>query len=366
MVQSCVRKTGGSSGDFTCDGQSVDTSRHRCAASSERLVGADGMSIVRLQYQKRGISHQAASILLASWKSGTKKQYKTFYTRWFQYCSEKSIDPFCTTIETVIEFLAHLFRLGLGYSAINTARGALSSVGLIFDGFTVGCHPLVIRFMKGVFNLRPSKSRYVHTWDASIVIKYLRKLSPVKYLSLKDLTLKLVMLISLICASRVQTISCMKLSNMTRRRNSFVFTFSDLLKTCRPNSSMSDMVLKSYPPDRRLCVYIVLCEYLSRTARIRNKCDSLFISYVQPHKEVSRDTVARWIRTVMCSAGVDTTIFKAHSVRSASASKAKENFVPVDDILSKVGWSNVETFRKFYDKPVLNDDKYANAVLKLK
>ena len=174
------------------------------------------------------------------------------------------------------------------------------------------------------FNLRPSKSRYVHTWDASIVLKYLRKLSPVKFLSLKNLTLKLVMLISLICASTVQTFSCMKLSNMTKRKNSFVFTFSDLLKTCtcRPNSSMSDMVLKSYPPDRRLCVYLVLCEYISRTARIRKKCDSLFISYT-----------------------VDTTIFKAHSVRAASVSKAKGNFVPVDDILTKVGWSNVETFR---------------------
>lgn len=186
---------------------------------------------------------------------------------------------------------------------------------------------------------------------------------------LLNLTLKLFMFISLICASRVQPIPCMKLSNMTRRKNySFVVTSSDLLKTCKPNSSMSDMVLTSYPPDRRLCVCLVLCEYMYtsiyRTARIRKKCDSLFISYVQPHKEVSRDTIARWIRTVMCAAGVDTTIFKAHSVRAASVSKAKGNFVPVDDILTKVGWSNVETFRKFYDKPVVNNDKYSNAVLK--
>uniref|UniRef100_A0A8W8JQE5 EGF-like domain-containing protein n=3 Tax=Magallana gigas TaxID=29159 RepID=A0A8W8JQE5_MAGGI len=37
----------------------------------------------------------------------------------------------------------------------------------------------------------------------------------------------------------------------------------------------------------------------------------------------------------MCVAGVDTTIFKAHSVRAASVSKAKGNFVSVDDILTK-------------------------------
>lgn len=57
--------------------------------------------------------------------------------------------------ETAVEILAYLFNQGLGYSAINTTGGALSPVGLISDGFSVGCHPLVIRFMKGVFNLRP-------------------------------------------------------------------------------------------------------------------------------------------------------------------------------------------------------------------
>lgn len=146
--------------------------------------------------------------------------------------------------------------------------------------------------------------------------------------------MKLVMLISLICASRVQTISSIELSNMTRRENSSVFTFSDLLKTCRPNSSMPDIFFKIYPPDRRLCVYLVLCKYISRTARIRKKCDSLFISCAHPHKEVSRYTIAHWIRTVMCAAGVDATIFKAHSVRAAFVSKAKGNFV--DGILTKV------------------------------
>lgn len=36
----------------------------------------------------------------------------------------------------------------------------------------------------------------------------------------------------------------------------------------------------------------------------------------------------------MCAAGANTTIFKDHSVRAASVSKAKGNFV--DDILTKV------------------------------
>lgn len=53
----------------------------------------------------------------------------------------------------------------------------------------------------------------------------------------------------------------MKLSNMTKQKSCFVFHFSDLLKTCGPNNSISDIDSQSCPPDRRLCVYFVLFEY---------------------------------------------------------------------------------------------------------
>lgn len=107
------------------------------------------------------------------------KRYKTFGKRWFQYCGEKSVDPFCATIETVAEFSTYLFHQGLRYSPINIARMALSSVGLIFDGFSVRCHPLVIRLMKGVFLDHQNQNMYIHVMY--LCFKYLRKLSPVKF-----------------------------------------------------------------------------------------------------------------------------------------------------------------------------------------
>ena len=47
--------------------------------------------------------------------------------------------------------------------------------------------------MKGIFNLRPPCPRYVQTWDISVVFRYLKYLSPAPLLSMKNLTLKLVM-----------------------------------------------------------------------------------------------------------------------------------------------------------------------------
>ena len=83
-------------------------------------------------------------------------------------------------IEVVLDFLSHLVDLGYSYSAINTARGALSALITPHTEDTVGNNPLVKRFMKGVFELRPVRPRYTKTWSVSTVLRFLKTLSPVK------------------------------------------------------------------------------------------------------------------------------------------------------------------------------------------
>ena len=70
------------------------------------------------------------------------------------------------------------------------------------DGICVGSHPFISRLMKGIFNLRPPFPRYVQTWDVSVVLHYLKFLLPAPLLSIKNLTLKLVMLMALVSLSR--------------------------------------------------------------------------------------------------------------------------------------------------------------------
>ena len=88
-------------------------------------------------------------------------------------------------MNVVLDFLTEQFENGCGYSSLNTARCALSAIGLIKDGFAIGAHPIVIRFMRGIFNLKPVKSRYSETWDVNKVLIYLRTLSNCKII-IKD------------------------------------------------------------------------------------------------------------------------------------------------------------------------------------
>jgi len=65
---------------------------------------------------------------------------------------------------------------------------------------------------------------------------------------------------------------------------------------------------------------------------------------------------------MLTEAGIDTEMFKAHSVRGASSSAALRKGVHISDILQTADWSKDSTFKWFYYRPVA-DDGYASAVL---
>ena len=52
------------------------------------------------------------------------------------------------------------------------------------------------------------------------------------------------------------------------------------------------------------------------------------------------------------TAGIDISIYKSYSTRAAASMSMKENLFPEEDILQTAGWSNVQIFAKFYDKPI--------------
>ena len=77
------------------------------------------------------------------------------------------------------------------------------------------------------------------------------------------------------------------------------------------------------------CIVPVLREYLIRTRSCRFS-SKLFISFVKPHKPVSKDTMARikWIKCTVQKSGIDISVFKPNSTRSALTSKAAAKQTP--------------------------------------
>lgn len=137
----------------------------------------------------------------------------------------------------------------------------------------------------------------------------------------------------------------------------FEFLLPEHVKQSRPGYTPPTVILNAFPSDEILCVFSHMKTCIDCTSTLRGQETKPFISYIKPHHRVSRDTISRWIRETMTNAGVDTSIFKPHSTRSATASKAKV------DILGRADWFSSRTFDKFCNKPVYSKDSFATAIL---
>ena len=147
------------------------STRSSPSASTVSKASTVGMQIIRKSLESKDISGHSADIILASWYSGTQKQYQTYINKWLNYCCERELDSLHPSVADVIQFLTTLFEKNLSNSSLNTARSALSTI-ITVDGMSIGNHPLVVRFLKGVFNLRPPVPRYKEVWDVSIVLRF--------------------------------------------------------------------------------------------------------------------------------------------------------------------------------------------------
>ena len=91
---------------------------------------------------------------MASWRENTQRQYKVYIAKWIRFCCERQYNPVRPNVKQILDFLTKCI-VNLRYSAVKTCRPALSTF-ISIDFLPIGSHPLVTRFMKGVFSLKPS------------------------------------------------------------------------------------------------------------------------------------------------------------------------------------------------------------------
>ena len=209
------------------------------------------MQSLRETIQQRGVSGKAAEIILQSWSEGNHKQCKPYIKKWVLFYDQPEINPFDPSVTSVLDFLSELHEMGLAYTTLNTARSAISAFTIPKDISSIGSHPIVTRFMKGVYKSTPLTPRYKTTWDVHVVLTYLFSFSEVAKLRVKPLTLKTIMLhlVALVTAQRGQRLHVLGIEFMTECPDRFEFTLPEHVKQSRPGYEPPSIMLKTYSAD---------------------------------------------------------------------------------------------------------------------
>lgn len=251
---------------------------------------------------------------------------------------------------------------GNSFSVINSHRSALN---LLFSPPSMD-EKIINRFLKGVSNIRPPKPKYSFTWNPDPVLTYLEAWYPLQSLSLKNLTYKLVTLMALTSASRVQTLSLVKLDNINVTFEKIEIKIEDRIKTTAVGRNQPLLIFPYFRDRPQLCVAHTIETYIKITESYRNNGEQhLILTIRKPIHAASSQTISHWIKNTLNSAGVDTSVFSAHSVRHASTSAAFRAGVSIEQIRNTAGWTPFSTtFFNFYNKPLKEpNDRFAKAII---
>ena len=127
-------------------------------------------------------------------------------------------------------------------------------LALFFNGKAVGEHPIVVRFLKYIFNKRPSLPRYSQIWDVNSALENLNDIYPANKLYFKQFTLKVVSLLALITGQRVQTLHMLELENLNMSDDGYEVIITQNVKTSRSGEHSEPIKFVKFKDDKMLCI----------------------------------------------------------------------------------------------------------------
>ncbi|XP_056614726.1 TBC1 domain family member 20 isoform X1 [Triplophysa dalaica] len=302
----------------------------------------------------------------------TRRLYALKWGVFVKWCSSNNIDPMSCPVSDILCFLQHSLDSGGLPSTLKVYVAAIASFRSPVDGQSIGRHMLVVRFLRGARRLFPPRSPSVPPWDLALVLKALSfpPFEPLDAASLRELTLKTVLLLALASAKRIGDLQALSVGADFIR-----FGTGDCNVTLRPKSgyvpkSMSTPfraqvislpALFSESSDsqnanapRAVCPVRVLRAYIDRTAGFRQS-EQLFVCYGGGTKgrAVSKQRLSHWVVDAItlayesqgqnCPFGI-----RAHSTRAIASSWAWSRGTSIQDICCAAGWSSQNTFARFY------------------
>ncbi|KAI2662618.1 hypothetical protein H4Q32_001518 [Labeo rohita] len=151
-----------------------------------------GLAREGLNLNALGLPQEVINTIQSARAPSMRSLYDLKWRVFEDWCTRKGVIPFQCAVSEVLCFLQSLLNNRRAFSTIKVYLAAISACHVGFEGVSVGRHPLIGRFMKGVRRLRPVSKRLVPSWDLSMVLNALTQapFEPLESVHIKLLSLK--------------------------------------------------------------------------------------------------------------------------------------------------------------------------------
>ena len=338
-----------------------------------RLFQTSRLATLEAIYTFKGFSSDLAELIAKPQRPSTVSLYQSRWESFLKWCKSVSKHPAKCSLSMFMEYLTHLFRSGLGPSAIKGHRSAVGPIFRSLEWFdpSKDCHLTLL--MRRFCLDKPRTSHGIPRWDLGLVLTSFLKHPYVDSTSgadlsidLKWLTVKTVFLVALATGRRVSCIRSLEYSfTVSRGSDPYqqVIKLTTLPEFRAKNQRHSDLApeivlpgmshMVEREPERLLCPVRALRIYAKKTAKAHENCLRLFMNWVPGKAEITTGHISRWVmlavRTAYEGSGViPPTGIAAHELRALSASWAYRNHVALDDIKAALYWRSDGIFQDHY------------------
>uniref|UniRef100_A0A6I8SZB8 Uncharacterized protein n=1 Tax=Xenopus tropicalis TaxID=8364 RepID=A0A6I8SZB8_XENTR len=324
----------------------------------------DGLAIETDLWRAKGFSNSAIDILLKARKPTTTKVYYRTWKAFMDHSASTHMPWQQASTQTIIEFLAKGFHLGL---SLATLKSQISALSLLLQHHWAR-ESDVAQFLQGVGRTRPPYRDPTPPWDLNLVLTALQgpPFEPLGVCDLKFLTWKVTFLIAIASAKRVSDIAALSHIEpwlvIHQDRAVFRTVPSFTPKVVSPFHINEEINLPSLCPRptnakekalHKLDVVRAIRFYLDRSKSYR-KADAFLVTYgANKGSAASKRTIARWlVNTINYAYDLKKQPkpfrVKAHSTRAVSTSWALYNSATAEQICKAATWASLSTFAKFY------------------
>ena len=338
-------------------------------------ASSDCVSYIERSARALGFTSAVAHQLAHCRRSSTRVNYQAKWSVYRAWCSHHGHSVSRPTVQKIASFLLYLHRsLSLSYSSIASYRSMLSVV-FRFILPELSSH-FVLRDLRSFRLERPLPFSRLPPWDLSLVLSFLRgpPFKPLSSCSLRDLTRKVLFLLSLATAHRVGELQALSAQVCSSGDDLFLSYLPEFraktessvrpLPRSFPVRSLRDFV-GFLPEELLLCPVRALRVYISRT-------ESLPSCPCSPSRSLSKNALSFFIQNVVAevysSAGLSLpsatpssstsssspstscsrSSLCAHGVRGVAASWAFHRNAPLSSILESATWPSASVFTSFY------------------
>ncbi|CAG8736173.1 12032_t:CDS:1 [Cetraspora pellucida] len=125
------------------------------------------------QLKDKDFSDRAAELYITLYNLKASRTVLTYMRKWFNWCAAGNYDSISCLLQTIVEFLDHLYSQKMQFNTIVSYRSAISEIYIHVDGKSIGTYLIIVKVIKGLFNLNLPKQSSVEVVDILPTIRVL-------------------------------------------------------------------------------------------------------------------------------------------------------------------------------------------------